>query len=78
MRRLCEAKLKVATAESCTGGLLASLLTDIESAGRETVLREEHFGAISRGPVRIELLGGLLEMLKSALPASEDHTNGRP
>ena len=33
MRRLCEAELKVATAESCTGGLLASLLTDIEGAG---------------------------------------------
>jgi nicotinamide-nucleotide amidase len=33
MRALCEADLKVATAESCTGGLLASLLTDIEGAG---------------------------------------------
>ena len=33
MRRLCDAKLTVATAESCTGGLLASLLTDIEGAG---------------------------------------------
>src|SRR5690349_14400840 len=34
MRRLCEEKLCVATAESCTGGLLASLLTDIEGCGR--------------------------------------------
>jgi nicotinamide-nucleotide amidase len=33
MRALCQADLKVATAESCTGGLLASLLTDIEGAG---------------------------------------------
>lgn len=34
MRRLCEQDLTVATAESCTGGMLAALLTDIEGAGR--------------------------------------------
>ena len=33
MRRLCDADLRVATAESCTGGMLAALLTDIEGAG---------------------------------------------
>ena len=33
MRRLCDAKLTIATAESCTGGMLAALLTDIEGAG---------------------------------------------
>src|SRR4051812_50059850 len=33
MRRLCEAELTVTTAESCTGGMLAALLTDIEGAG---------------------------------------------
>jgi nicotinamide-nucleotide amidase len=33
MRRLCDKQLTVATAESCTGGLLASLLTDIEGTG---------------------------------------------
>lgn len=33
MRRLCDKDLTVATAESCTGGLLASLLTDIEGCG---------------------------------------------
>jgi nicotinamide-nucleotide amidase len=33
MHRLCDAGLRVATAESCTGGMLAALLTDIEGAG---------------------------------------------
>ena len=147
MRQLCAAELKVATAESCTGGLLASLLTDIEGAGHgfdrgfvtydatakqdllrltpemtdrnaavtsavaramaegalensradfaisvtgfagpagpgqeeglvhfacarrggDTLLREEHFGAIGRGPVRVAALGVLLELLQVAL-----------
>ena len=34
MRELCDRKLRIATAESCTGGMLAALLTDIEGAGR--------------------------------------------
>ena len=33
MRRLCKLELKVATAESCTGGMLAALLTDIQGCG---------------------------------------------
>ena len=33
MRKICDKKLKVATAESCTGGMLAALLTDIEGSG---------------------------------------------
>ena len=33
MRRLCDEELTIATAESCTGGMLAALLTDIEGAG---------------------------------------------
>lgn len=32
MDEICTRKLKVATAESCTGGMLAALLTDIEGA----------------------------------------------
>jgi nicotinamide-nucleotide amidase len=158
MRRLCDADLKVATAESCTGGLLASLLTDIEGGGHgfdrgfvtydarakqellglttemierndavtsavaramaegalqnshadialsvtgfagpagdereeglvhfgcarrnaHTTLREEHFGAIGRGPVRIAAVGVLLEMLEEALDQtlSREDANG--
>lgn len=34
MHRICDSKLKIATAESCTGGMLAALLTDIEGCGR--------------------------------------------
>lgn len=33
MKRVCDLELKIATAESCTGGMLAALLTDIEGAG---------------------------------------------
>ena len=145
MRRLCDKKLTVATAESCTGGMLASLLTDIEGAGHgfdrgfvtysgeakqqllglpphlvdendavnaevakamaggaadialsvtgfagpagdgkeeglvfmacarrghETVIEERHFGSIGRGPVRIEALKVLTDMLEQAIEAS--------
>jgi nicotinamide-nucleotide amidase len=147
LRRLCDKQLTVATAESCTGGMLASLLTDIEGCGHgfdrgfvtyspgakeellglpaelieqndavnarvvkamaegalarcdadialsvtgfagpagpdreeglvfmacarrgaETKVAERHFGAIGRGPVRIEALKVLIDMLRTAV-----------
>ncbi len=147
MRRLCDKQLTVTTAESCTGGMLASLLTDIEGCGHgfdrgfvtysaeakqellglppaltdcndavnadvaramaegalsrcnadialsvtgfagpsrkqheeglvymacarrdgETRIEERHFGAIGRGPVRIEALKVLVDMLCRAI-----------
>ena len=147
MKAVCKANLMVATAESCTGGLLASLLTDIDGAGhgfdrgfvtyesqakqdllgltpdmternaavtsavaramaegalqnsradialsvtgfagpagggqeeglchfgcarrgKPTMLREEHFGPLGRGPIRIKAVGVLLEMLEEAV-----------
>jgi nicotinamide-nucleotide amidase len=53
MRRLCDEELSVATAESCTGGMLASLLTDIEGCGRGF---ERGFVTYS-GEAKKELLG---------------------
>ena len=147
MRQLCDGNLTIATAESCTGGMLAALLTDIEGAGhafergfvtytkrsktellgldadlleqneavsepvaramaegalarssadlalgvtgfagpagerceeglvhfalarrgQQTVHRVEHFGSAGRGPVRVESLKAMLEMLEEAL-----------
>lgn len=147
MHALCDRELTIATAESCTGGMLAALLTDIEGAGHgfdrgfvtytkdakaellgidrdildeneavsevvaramaqgalarshadvalavtgfagpagdeheeglvhialarrggEIVQREEHFGAIGRGPVRVKSLKVMLALLEQTL-----------
>ena len=53
MHRLCDQDLTIATAESCTGGMLAALLTDIEGAGHGF---ERGFVTYSKGS-KSELLG---------------------
>jgi len=67
MRRLCDKGLTVATAESCTGGLLASLLTDIEGCGHGF---DRGFVTYS-GEAKRELLG-----LSEALVERNDAVNG--
>lgn len=108
----CERDIAIVTAESCTRGLLASLLTHVEGASRafergfvvytdeakcellaiepeivkgcgavsaktaaamahggELVPREEHFGDIGRGPVRLAALRVALGLLTAAARA---------
>ena len=147
MHAICDADLKIAGAESCTGGMFAALMTDIEGCGhgfdrgfvtyskeskaellgidrevldhndavsevvaramaegalgrseadialgvtgfagpggpgqeeglvhialarrgRATVHREEHFGAVGRGNIRVACLKAMLEMLEQAV-----------
>lgn len=68
LQSLCDRKLTIATAESCTGGLLASVLTDVEGCGR----------AFDRGFVtytdasKHELLGVELSMLATAGAVSRE------
>jgi nicotinamide-nucleotide amidase len=67
LKAACERKLTLATAESCTGGLLASLLTDVDGAAH----------AFERGFVtytveaKTELLGVMPALLESPGPVSE-------
>jgi nicotinamide-nucleotide amidase len=67
LKAACDADLKLATAESCTGGLLASLLTDVEGCSH----------AFERGFVtyteeaKTEMLGVPPEMLEEHTAVSE-------
>jgi nicotinamide-nucleotide amidase len=67
LKRACDREVTFATAESCTGGLLASLLTDVEGAGH----------AFERGFVtytneaKAEMLGIPLEVIEGAGAVSE-------
>lgn len=67
MHRVCDRKLTIATAESCTGGMLAALLTDIEGAGHGF---ERGFVTYSEQS-KSELLGIAPELLKKNEAVSE-------
>src|SRR5947209_2998807 len=67
MHQLCDAGLTVTTAESCTGGMLAALLTDIEGAGGGF---DRGFVAYSRD-AKTELLGIAPDVLDNNDAVSE-------
>jgi nicotinamide-nucleotide amidase len=73
MRRLCERELTIATAESCTGGMLAALLTDIEGAGHAF---ERGFVTYTK-EAKTELLGLDAGLLKQNDAVSEPVASGK-
>lgn len=72
MHRLCDQQLTVATAESCTGGMLAALLTDIEGAGHGF---DRGFVAYTE-QAKTDLLGIDPELLKHNEAVSEAVARG--
>ena len=67
MHELCDRNLTIATAESCTGGMLAALLTDIEGASHGF---ERGFVTYTEES-KAELLGIDLDVLKKNESVSE-------
>ena len=73
MRLLCEGELMVATAESCTGGMLAALLTDIEGAGHGfdrgfvTYTKEAKTDLLGIDPVLLEHNEAVSEVVARAM-----------
>ena len=68
LERAGERKVSIVTAESCTGGLLASLLTDIEGASRAF----ERGFVVYSPEAKCELLGVEAAMIESCGAVSED------
>ncbi|MEZ5654947.1 MAG: CinA family protein [Sphingobium sp.] len=75
MKIASNAKLRIATAESCTGGLLASLLTDIEGAsdafdrGFVVYSEEAKCDLLGLDPSMIEIFGAVSEEVAHAMAA---------
>lgn len=67
LQRVCDAELRLATAESCTGGMVASLLTDVTGCGHAF---ERGFVAYTNEAKR-EMLGVSDEMLAAHGAVSE-------
>lgn len=67
LERACERDLTIATAESCTGGLLASLLTDVEGASHAF----ERGFVVYTNEAKSELLGIPLDMIERENAVSE-------
>ena len=68
LKLACDREVTIATAESCTGGLLASLLTDVEGAGH---VFERGFVTYSED-AKCELLGLSQAMIDDCGAVSED------
>jgi nicotinamide-nucleotide amidase len=68
LRACCNMHLKITTAESCTGGLLASLLTDVEGASHAF---ERGFVVYSEASKR-ELLGIAADRIEACGAVSRD------
>lgn len=67
LERACQQDLTIATAESCTGGLLASLLTDVEGASHAF----ERGFVVYTNEAKSELLGIPLDLIETANAVSE-------
>ena len=67
LRRACDADLAIATAESCTGGLLASLLTDVQDCSHAF----ERGFVVYTEDAKTELLGVPPEMIDEHSAVSE-------
>lgn len=67
LERACKQDLTIATAESCTGGLLASLLTDVEGASHAF----ERGFVVYTNEAKSELLGIPLDLIERENAVSE-------